>query len=94
MAGSVATMTAALGLILLLALKRHLSDSGKNSWLHGSARWAEKKDIVAAGLLPPRRSLFEVLRRRQNDASSRSTGVYVGAWVDKGVREELLRQCR
>ena len=90
MAGSVATMTAALGLILLLALKRHLSDNGKNSWLHGSARWAEKKDIVAAGLLPRRRSLLEVLRR-QNDASSRSTGVYVGAWVDKRGRQHYLR---
>ena len=89
MAGSVATMTAALGLILLMALKRHLSGPATSS-LHGSARWAEKKDIVAAGLLPRRRSLLEVLRG-QNDASSRSTGVYVGAWVDKRGRQHYLR---
>ncbi|SEO19179.1 type IV secretion system protein VirD4 [Nitrosospira multiformis] len=89
MAGSVATMTAAIGLILLLALKRHLSGPA-TSYLHGSARWAGKKDIVAAGLLPPRRSLLEVLRG-QNDASSRSTGVYVGAWVDRRGRQHYLR---
>lgn len=90
MAGSVATMTAAIGLILLLALKRYLSGSGKNSWLHGSARWAGKKDIVAAGLLPRRPSLLELLRG-QNDVSSRSTGVYVGSWVDKRGRQHYLR---
>jgi type IV secretion system protein VirD4 len=89
MAGSVATMTAAIGLILLLALKRHLSGPA-TSYLHGSARWAGKKDIVAAGLLPRRRSLLEVLRG-QGDASSRSTGVYVGAWVDKRGRQHYLR---
>src|SRR5688500_11426924 len=45
MAGSVAAMTAALGLILLMALKQHLSGPA-TSYLHGSARWAEKKDII------------------------------------------------
>jgi type IV secretion system protein VirD4 len=89
MAGSVATMTAALGLILLLALKRHLSGPA-TSHLHGSARWAEKKDIIAAGLLPRRRSWLEVLRG-QNNSSSRSSGVYVGAWVDKRGRQHYLR---
>jgi type IV secretion system protein VirD4 len=89
MAGSVATMAAALGLILLLALKRHLSGPATSS-LHGSARWAGKKDIVAAGLLPRTRSLLDVLRG-QSDTSSRSTGVYVGAWVDKGGRQHYLR---
>lgn len=89
MAGSVATMTAAIGLILLLALKRHLSGPA-TSYLHGSARWAGKKDIVAAGLLPRRPSLLELLRG-QGDASSRSTGVYVGAWVDKRGRQHYLR---
>jgi type IV secretion system protein VirD4 len=89
MAGSVATMTAALGLILLLALKRHLSGPA-TSYLHGSARWAGKKDIVAAGLLPRNRSILEILRG-QGDASLRSTGVYVGAWVDKRGRQHYLR---
>ncbi len=89
MAGSIALMTASLGLILLLALKRHLSGPA-TSYLHGSARWAGKKDIVAAGLLPRRRSWLKVLKA-QGDASSRSTGVYVGAWVDKRGRQHYLR---
>ena len=89
MAGSVATMTAAIGLILLLALKRHLSGPA-TSYLHGSARWAEKKDILAAGLLPRNRSFLEMLRG-QGDTSSRSAGVYVGAWVDKRGRQHYLR---
>lgn len=89
MAGSIAMMTASLGLILLLALKRHLSGPA-TSFLHGSARWAGKKDIVAAGLLPRRRSLQEVLKG-QGGFSERSTGVYVGAWVDKKRRQHYLR---
>jgi hypothetical protein len=62
MAGSVATMTASLGLILLLALKRHLSGPAI-SYLHGSARWAEKKTSLPRGCCRTR-SLVDVLRGR------------------------------
>jgi len=88
MAGSIALMTASLGLILLLVLKKRLAEP-VTSYLHGSARWAGKKDIVAAGLLP-RSSWLEALRG-QNETSSSSTGVYVGAWVNKRGRQYYLR---
>ena len=53
MAGSVGIMIAAFGLILLMALKKHLAQfNSMNSYLHGSARWAQKQDIARAGLLP------------------------------------------
>lgn len=43
--------------------------------LHGSARWAEKHDIVDSGLLP-----------RRGEAGQ---GVYVGGWYDKKSRKTL-----
>ena len=62
MAGSVGIMTAAFGLILLMALKKHLAQfNSMNSYLHGSARWAQKQDIARAGLLPRGRSILERL---------------------------------
>jgi type IV secretion system protein VirD4 len=57
LAGSVGMMVAASGLLLLFALKKRLLDAGRaQSTLHGSARWADRKDIAAAGLLPCNRS--------------------------------------
>ena len=51
-AGSVGVLTCAVGLMGLLALKTILRNSSKASeYLHGSARWANKKDIEAAGLM-------------------------------------------
>ena len=51
-AGSVGVATCAVGLMGLLAVKTILSNSSKGSeYLHGSARWANKKDIEAAGLM-------------------------------------------
>ena len=89
MAGSVAMMTASLGLILLMALRKHLLGA-VTSHLHGSARWAEKKDIQAAGLLPHTRSWLNALRG-QGESLLNTTGVYVGAWVDKRGRQQYLR---
>ncbi|MBA4143581.1 MAG: type IV secretory system conjugative DNA transfer family protein [Nitrosospira sp.] len=90
-AGSVGTMVAAAGLMLLMALKKHLSESVRgNPWLHGSARWADKKDIVAAGLLPRNRSWLQKLRG-QGALESGASGVYVGAWLDKRGRQHYLR---
>jgi type IV secretion system protein VirD4 len=39
--------------------------SKANEYLHGSARWAEKKDIEAAGLLPRERSLLDVVTGKE-----------------------------
>ena len=51
-AGSVGSMVAALGLIALVVAKMVAANTSKPSkYLHGSARWANKKDIEAAGLL-------------------------------------------
>jgi type IV secretion system protein VirD4 len=87
-AGSIGIMAAAAGLLLLLALKKHLSELGAHSTLHGSARWAQKKDIVAAGLLPRNTSW---LNRLTGKGRAQSSGVYVGAWLDAQGRQHYLR---
>jgi type IV secretion system protein VirD4 len=88
-AGNVGIVIAAFGLLLLLALQKALSQSANaNHYLHGSARWAGRKDIEAAGLLPRPVSLFARLR---NKASVLGSGVYVGAWQDKRGKQHYLR---
>jgi type IV secretion system protein VirD4 len=86
-AGSIGIMVAATGLLLLLALKKHLSEPGAHSTLHGSARWAQKKDIMAAGLLP--RNAWWLARLIGQGAQP--SGVYVGAWLDSRRRQHYLR---
>jgi type IV secretion system protein VirD4 len=76
------------GLIVTLIVKMVADNSARpNSSLHGSARWAEMKDIQAARLLPEKKSFFKNLfakKRLQNDF------VYVGAWQDnRGVTHYL-----
>jgi type IV secretion system protein VirD4 len=89
LAGSVGMMVAAAGLLLLFALKKRLLDAGRaQSTLHGSARWADRKDIAAAGLLPRPRSWLEKLTGQGGEPSP---GVYVGAWLDKHGRQHYLR---
>ncbi len=76
-AGGVGTMVVAAGLLAMAITKIVTSNSSKaNQYLHGSARWADKKDIQEAGLLP-------------RDADS--TGVYVGGWEDKKGEFHYLR---
>ena len=54
----------------VLAYKLHEQTKNKaNHYLHGSARWANKEDIIKAGLL------------HEDDADT-GTGVIVGGWVD------------
>jgi type IV secretion system protein VirD4 len=94
LAGSVGMMVAASGLLLLFALKKRLLDAGRaQSTLHGSARWADRKDIAAAGLLPCNRSwlgsLLDGLRGQGRAGGVAS--VYVGAWLDKHGRQHYLR---
>lgn len=86
-AGSVGVVVAGVGLIFLMLVKLLLENSAKASaYLHGSARWANIRDIRAAGLLP-RRSVMDFLRGREVVAH----GVYVGAWLDRRGRLHYLR---
>ncbi|SEP42803.1 type IV secretory system conjugative DNA transfer family protein [Nitrosovibrio sp. Nv6] len=86
-AGGVGIIVTAVGFLAVLALKTTITGSKPNPYLHGSARWAERKDIEAAGLLP-RASLFARLRGQAPQVNS---GVYVGSWLDKQGRQHYLR---
>lgn len=69
-------MIIAIGMIALLVwniIKKNTNKAHES--LHGSARWADKKDIELAGLLS----------KKDND------GVYVGGWVDKNGQLHYLR---
>ena len=80
-AGSIGVVTAGVGLIVLVVVKMVLANSSKvNEYLHGSARWANIKDIRAAGLIPRVRSFWQIVTGKEPATSS---GVYVGAWLDK-----------
>lgn len=86
---SVGMMATAAGLLILLAVKTMSTRAAKfNPYLHGSARWAEQRDIEAAGLMPRQYSLFEKLRGKATRASA---GVYMGAWMDQQGRRHYLR---
>lgn len=88
-AGSVGIVTASVGLLSLIIVQMVLKNSSKaNEYLHGSARWANCKDIQAAGLIPPARTFFQILTGKNNAAGA---GVYVGGWVDKKGRQHYLR---
>ncbi|MCK0505281.1 type IV secretory system conjugative DNA transfer family protein [Aromatoleum anaerobium] len=88
-AASVGMMVSTVGLLGVAVAKVVSSNSSKaNEYLHGSARWAGKKDIQAAGLLPRPRSILEVVTGK---GASMSTGVYVGGWEDKDGNFHYLR---
>lgn len=88
-AGSIGICVAAISLIGLVVTKMIMANTSKvNEYLHGSARWANKKDIQDSGLLPRARKWHEIMRRIRPTASS---GVYVGAWVDKNGTVHYLR---
>ncbi len=87
--GSIGMVVTTVGLLGVAIAKVVTSNSSKASeYLHGSARWAEKKDIQAAGLLPRERTALEVVTGK--DAPT-STGVYVGGWEDKDGNFFYLR---
>ena len=87
--GSMGVLFAGAGLILTLIVKMVAENSSRpNTSLHGSARWANEKDIQAARLLPLRQSFFKRLTSKkipQNDY------VYVGAWQDKKGKTHYLK---
>jgi len=88
-AGSVGILVSGVGLIGLVVAKMVLANSSKsNEYLHGSARWANVKDIQAAGLLPKARTFGQYLSGKEPAASA---GVYVGAWLDKNGKQHYLR---
>ena len=88
-AGSAGILVTGVGLIGLVVAKMVLANSSKaNEYLHGSARWANSQDIQAAGLLPKARTFWQYLSGKKPAAS---TGVYVGAWLDKNGKQHYLR---
>ncbi|SCZ86417.1 type IV secretory system conjugative DNA transfer family protein [Nitrosomonas mobilis] len=79
----------AIGLIVTLVVKMVADNSVRlNSGLHGSARWANVKDIRAARLLPVKPSFFKNRFARQ---SLKDDYVYVGAWQDKKGTTHYLK---
>ncbi len=79
MAASIGVLFSGVGLILVLIIKMVLANSSRtNQGLHGSARWADKKDIEKAGLL-------RTTQNKNRDA------VYVGAWCDKSGKTHYLK---
>ncbi len=71
-----------IGLILVLVIKMVLANSSRtNQGLHGSARWANNQDIVAAGLLST----------GKNSKSNKSDAVYVGGWRDNSGKTHYLK---
>lgn len=88
-AGSMGMMVSTIGLLGVAIAKVVSSNSSKaNEYLHGSARWADKKDIQAAGLLPRSRNFIEVV---SGSEAPTTTGVYVGGWEDKDGNFYYLR---
>lgn len=76
-AGSYGLMvTAVLLLIIVVVNQVRANSSNQNDSLHGSARWADRADIEAAGLLASKKLWFKKHERKEDY-------VYVGAWEDK-----------
>lgn len=87
-AGSAGVVTAGCGLLSLAIAKMVRANTSKpNKYLHGSARWANIKDIRAAGLLPDKKLLPSL----SGKTAPSSGGVYVGAWIDKRGKQHYLR---
>ena len=88
-AGNIGMLVSTVGLLGVAIAKVVASNTSKaNQFLHGSARWAEKKDIQAAGLLPRPRTVLEVVTGKEEPIA---TGVYVGGWEDKDGSFYYLR---
>lgn len=89
LAANAGLMTGGLGLLGVAVSRMVKANSSQaNEYLHGSARWADLRDIEQAGLLLPSRSALEVVTGK--DAPT-ATGVYVGGWVDKNGEFHYLR---
>jgi type IV secretion system protein VirD4 len=90
-AGSLGLTVSAAGLLIVAVAKSVASNSVRaNPFLHGSARWATRKDIEDAGLLVSGRSILKRLPWRAAGAAE-GAGVYVGGWQDERGRFHYLR---
>ena len=88
-AGGIGLVVVTVGLLCATVAKALLSNTSKaNKSLHGSARWAERKEIEEAGLLPRKRTFSEIITGK---AAPPATGVYVGGWQDKNGKFLYLR---
>jgi len=88
-AGSAGVVVSALGLLGVgFAKTIRANTSIPSEYLHGSARWCDKEDIQAAGLLPRDSSMLEIASGA--DAPT-ARGVYVGGWVDDDNTFRYLR---
>ena len=88
-AASLGLLVSTLGLFGVAVAKVMAANTAKATLhLHGSARWAVKPDLEAAGLLPRPHTLLAVLTGRPKPAAG---GVYVGGWEDKRGRFHYLR---
>jgi len=82
-AAGLGILVSGIGLMVLALVKTLLANTARASeHLHGSARWANKQDIIAAGLLPDGKS---------KEQDSKDPFVYVGAWQDDKGRFHYLR---
>jgi type IV secretion system protein VirD4 len=88
-AGSIGMLALTLGLLSIGVARGMSSNRSKVSeYLHGSARWADRKDIQAAGLLPRDRRFLEIVSGTDAHAAA---GVYVGGWEDRKGNLYYLR---
>ncbi|MFI3185244.1 MAG: type IV secretory system conjugative DNA transfer family protein, partial [Methylococcaceae bacterium] len=88
-AGNYGIIVTGVGLLLQTIVILVFDNSAKASlYLHGSARWANQKDLRLAGLLPRPRSFSEWLVGIKRPKCS---GVFVGAWLDKQGHSHYLR---
>jgi len=101
-AGGMGIAVSTVGLLLTFIIKIVSANTAKaNIHLHGSARWAEREDIEAAGLLPRKvhplnkatnKALSLIKSKAGNSPSNPAIhSVYVGAWQDKDGRLHYLR---
>lgn len=88
-AGSIGVIVAGVGLIGVAVARVVAANSSKvNEYLHGSARWANIRDIRAAGLIPHAQTFWQTITGKETPASA---GVYVGAWIDQKGKQHYLR---
>jgi type IV secretion system protein VirD4 len=87
-AASLALVFGALGLLLALFGRMIVANTARfNPHLHGSARWATLKDIVAAGLIVM--SHWRTPWRRKQ--GSHRPCLYIGSWIDqRGAQHYLI----
>jgi len=95
-AAGIGLMVTMAGLLLTFLLKTLLTNTARASeTLHGSARWATKKDIEQAGLLPANKPQDkadkEQLSKKEGHKKEAEPFVYVGGWQDKDGTFYYLR---